>query len=129
MYDEPRSEFAASFLGGSNILRGKALDATHMTFAGRTIACCGAPMVAGAVAAVSVRQHEVELSDEAPSTAGNAVRGRVVRNVFLGSTRDYVVEVADGTQLRVTAAPEHNVVPGAPVWLVLPPGRCRALVG
>ena len=76
VYEEPRSEFTASFLGGSNIIRGKALDATHMTFAGKTIECCGAPMVPGANAAVSVRQHEVQLSAEAPSaSAGNALRG------------------------------------------------------
>jgi iron(III) transport system ATP-binding protein len=53
----------------------------------------------------------------------------VVRNVFLGNTRDYIVEVADGTQLRITAAPGLNLAPGAAVWLLLPPERCRALVG
>jgi iron(III) transport system ATP-binding protein len=129
VYEQPRSEFTASFLGGSNIIRGKALDATHMAFAGTTIECCGAPMVAGSAAAVSVRQHEVQLSAQAPSARGNAVQGTVVRNVFLGSSRDYIVEAPDGTQLRVTAPPERNLAPGAPVWLVLPPERCRALVG
>jgi iron(III) transport system ATP-binding protein len=129
VYDEPRSEFVARFLGGSNIIRGKALDATHVAFAGTTIECCGAPMVPGADAAVSVRQHEVQLSAEAPSASGNAVQGTVVRNVFLGNSRDYIVEAADGTQLRITAAPERNLAPGSPVWLVLPPERCRALVG
>jgi ABC-type Fe3+/spermidine/putrescine transport system ATPase subunit len=29
VYEQPRSEFTARFLGGSNILRGKALDATR----------------------------------------------------------------------------------------------------
>jgi iron(III) transport system ATP-binding protein len=77
---------------------------------------------------VSVRQHEVVLSPEAPAAPGNAVQGTVVRNVFLGSTRDYIVEVADGTQLRITAPPERNLSPGSAVWLLLPPGRCRALV-
>jgi iron(III) transport system ATP-binding protein len=129
VYDEPRSEFTASFLGGSNIIRGKALDATHIAFAGRTITCSGAPMTPGENVAVSVRQHEATLSEETPSVSTNALRGLVVRNVFLGSTRDYIVEVADGTQLRITAPPEQNLAPGAPVWLVLPPERCRALVG
>ena len=105
VYEQPRSEFTASFLGGSNIIRGKALDATHIAFAGTTIECCGAPMVPGADAAVSVRQHEVQLSaDGAVRVAGNAVQGTVVRNVFLGSARDYIVEAPDGTQLRITAA-------------------------
>jgi len=51
----------------------------------------------------------------------------VVRNVFLGATRDYVVEAKDGTQLRITAAPEANFPPGTQVWLTLPPAACRAL--
>jgi iron(III) transport system ATP-binding protein len=76
-----------------------------------------------------VRQHEVQLSEETPAVSANVLRGLVVRNVFLGSTRDYIVEVADGTQLRITAAPGLNLAPGAPVWLLLPPERCRALVG
>jgi iron(III) transport system ATP-binding protein len=100
-----------------------------MAFAGTTIECCGAPMVAGSAAAVSVRQHEVQLSAQAPSARGNAVQGTLVRNVFLGSSRDYIVEAPDGTQLRITAPPERNLAPGAAVWLVLPPERCRALVG
>ena len=37
---------------------------------------------------------------------GSAVEGTVVRNVFLGATRDYIVEARDGTQLRITAPPE-----------------------
>ena len=76
VYDAPRSEFMASFLGGSNIIRGKALDATHMSFAGTTIDCCGAPMVAGADAAVSVRQHEVRLSGDSPRTPSTPSRAR-----------------------------------------------------
>jgi iron(III) transport system ATP-binding protein len=58
----------------------------------------------------------------------NAVRGTVIRNVFLGSTRDYVIEAPDGTQLRITAATEDNFAPGAAVWLKLPPRCCRALL-
>jgi iron(III) transport system ATP-binding protein len=47
--------------------------------------------------------------------------------VFLGATRDYLVEVADGTALRVVTSPDNIVAEGAEVWLTLPPDRCRAL--
>jgi iron(III) transport system ATP-binding protein len=53
----------------------------------------------------------------------------VVRQVFMGGTRDYMVEAKDGTQLRVLAHAEQNIETGAPVWLHLPPERCRALMG
>jgi iron(III) transport system ATP-binding protein len=129
VYDAPRSEFVASFLGGSNILRGKALDATHISFAGTTIACVGAPMAAGSDAAVSVRQHEVRLSGSQPADMVNTFEAKVARNVFLGNARDYIVEARDGTQLRVTADPRESFAPNAIVWVTLPPDRCRALVG
>jgi len=53
----------------------------------------------------------------------------VARQVFLGSSRDYMVEVADGTQLRIVTSAAESIAPGSTVWLHLPPVRCRALVG
>jgi iron(III) transport system ATP-binding protein len=128
VYDAPRSEFVARFLGGSNILRGKALDASHMAFGGASIECRGGPLGPGTDAALSIRPHEVALHAMAPPHAGNVVEGRVVRNVFLGSSRDYVVAINDGTQLRVSAPPELNLAPSQTVWAVLPAQRCRALM-
>jgi len=129
VYDRPRSEFVARFLGGSNILRGKALDATHVSFAGTPIECGGAALSPGAEAAICIRQHDIAMSNHATRpAAANAVRCTVVRNVFLGGARDYLVEAPDGTQLRITASPGQTFAPGASVWLTLPPSRCRALV-
>jgi iron(III) transport system ATP-binding protein len=128
VYDRPRSEFVARFLGGSNIVRGTALDAGHISFAGSPIRCDGASLVPGTETPVSIRQHDIGIAAGRPE-ADNAVAGTVVRNVFLGSTRDYIVEAKDGTQLRVTAAPEEDFAPGAAVWLTLPPQKCRALAG
>jgi iron(III) transport system ATP-binding protein len=130
VYDAPRSEFVARFLGGSNIIRGKALDANHIAFAGATIECQGGPLAPGRDAALSVRPHELQLHAVKPSqVASNAVEGKVVRNVFLGSARDYVVTLNDGAQLRISAPPELNLPLGATVWPVLPVERCRALMG
>jgi iron(III) transport system ATP-binding protein len=128
VYERPRSEFVARFLGGSNIVRGKALDASHVSIAGTSIACTGEPMTAGADVPVSIRQHDIRMSSQSSGDA-NTLPGTVVRNVFLGSTRDYIVAAKDGTQLRITAAPEHDHAPGASVWLMLPPNKCRALAG
>ncbi len=103
----------ARFLGGSNILRGKALDASRVAFAGTAVDCSGGPLVPGADVAMSIRQHDIAISADQPATgAGSAVEGTVVRNVFLGATRDYVVEARDGTQLRITAPPHVDLAPG-----------------
>jgi iron(III) transport system ATP-binding protein len=128
VYEEPRSEFVARFLGGSNIIRGRAVDGSRVRFAGNVIECRGGPLAAGTEVPVSIRQHDIGIAADR-SADGNAVEGVVARNVFLGATRDYIVETREGTQLRITAAPAEDFAPGAPVWLTLPPHKCRALVG
>ena len=53
----------------------------------------------------------------------------VTRQVFLGGSRDYMVELKDGTQLRVVTAADESISEGSAVWLHLPPEKCRALLG
>lgn len=87
----------------------------------------GAKLSAGQNAAVAIRQHDIQLSTQAPQNRDNAVKAVVTRQVFLGASRDYMVETADGTALRVTTPTETAVAKGSEVWLCLPPERCRAL--
>ena len=50
--------------------------------------------------------------------------------VTLVEEKDAVgLEAKDGTQLRVVTSPAENVPQGSPVWLYLPPERCRVLSG
>ena len=51
----------------------------------------------------------------------------MTRQVFLGASRDYMVETPDGTTLRIVTSTETAVPKGTEVWLSLPPERCRAL--
>ena len=127
IYDRPRSEFVARFIGSSTVLKGKALDATHIEVAGTALACTGDPLRAGTAAAISIRQHEISMSAEQGTS--NAIQATVSRHVFLGNSRDYMLELADGTQLRVVTSAEQSVPQGDKVWLHLPPRRCRVLVG
>ena len=87
----------------------------------------GAKLTAGQSAAVAIRQHDIQLSTQAPQTPHNVVKATVTRQVFLGASRDYMVETADGTTLRVVTTTENAVAKGTEVWLTLPPERCRAL--
>ena len=127
IYDRPRSEFVARFIGASNVVKGRAVDASHIAFAGTTLRCSGDALTAGAEAAVAIRQHEITLSPARPTNGDNVVAATVARQVFLGDSRDYMVELADGVQLRVTTPPSASVPQGSPVWLHLPPERCRTL--
>ena len=127
IYDRPQSEFVARFIGASNVIKGTARDDNHVVFGGTTLQVVGAKLSRGKSAAVAIRQHDIQLSTQAPQPSQNAVRATVTRQVFLGASRDYMVETADGTTLRVVTATENAVPQGTEVWLTLPPERCRAL--
>ena len=129
IYDRPRSEFVARFIGSSNVIKGKGLADGRVDFAGIALLCTGEKIVAGAQTAVSIRPHDITLTAKPPSQAENVVPAMVVRQVFLGDSRDYMVEVKDGTQLRTVTAAQENIPQGSAVWLHLPPERCRALSG
>ncbi len=129
IYERPRSEFVARFIGASNVIKGKALDANHIDIAGTALRCSGGKLAAGANSSIAIRQHVIRLWAKKPETTENVVPATVVRQVFLGSSRDYMVEAADGTQLRVVASTAENMPQGASVWLQLPPDRCRVLAG
>ena len=128
IYDRPASEFVARFIGSSNVVKGKGLDATHVDFAGVSLRCVGEKITAGLATAVSIRPHDIKLSATQPPQAENVVPATVTRQVFLGGSRDYMVEVKDGTQLRAVTAPAESIAQGSGVWLVLPPEKCRALI-
>jgi len=127
IYDRPQSEFVARFIGASNVIRGIARDQDHVAFAGATLQVVGAKLNPGDNAAVAIRQHDIQLSTQAPPGPQNVVKATVTRQVFLGANRDYMVETADGTTLRIITSTENPVPRGAEVWLYFPPERCRAL--
>ena len=126
IYDRPRSEFVARFIGASNVIKGKSLDETRIDFAGIALRTGDGRLSPGADAAVSIRPHDIALSASA-AQGDNVIPATVVRQVFLGDSRDYIVEVKDGTQLRVVTAAQDNMPPGSAVWLQMPPPRCHAL--
>src|SRR6476646_8559197 len=85
IYDAPQSAFVARFIGGSNILVGKALDASHVTVGGGTLATTGHGLAKDEKVSVSIRQHEIEIATAA-SPATNQLHAVIGRQVFLGAT-------------------------------------------
>jgi iron(III) transport system ATP-binding protein len=131
VYDRPVSEFVARFIGGTNIVRGAVLDSQHISFAGVTLRCEGVPAPngpgGGGQAVLSIRHHDARLLSAPSVGMGNIVPVTVVRQVFLGGTRDYLVEAADGTQLRVLAPAGQSIATGSTVSLHMPVEHCRVL--
>jgi iron(III) transport system ATP-binding protein len=130
IYDRPRSEFVARFIGSSNVVKGKVLDAERISLAGVPLRCTGGTLAPGGEGAISIRQHDIALYAAKPAEpTENVVAATVTRNIFLGNSRDYVVETADGIQLRIVTSPGDSIARGSSVFIHLPPERCRALVG
>jgi putative spermidine/putrescine transport system ATP-binding protein len=104
LYDRPATRFVASFIGDTNLIEGRMLGIADgiceiQTAAGRIAASTRTPLAAGAAVFVAVRPERVVL---APRQAGGAgVDGIVVEQVFLGTSRKYVVRLADDTELVV----------------------------
>ena len=128
IYQRPNSTFVARFIGGTNILEGTARDASHLAVNGLTLRCGQGTLESGRAAALSIRLHEARLTAQAPPAGSeNVAPATVRRQVFLGASRDYLVELAGGEQLRVATPPELSLPPGSAAWLQLPPERCRGL--
>jgi iron(III) transport system ATP-binding protein len=128
VYERPRTEFVARFLGGTNILKGRRLDATTVECGSVRLQCGDGEFSAGDNAIVSVRHHNIQLDPRPREDALNWARGTVLRQVYLGSHRDYLVELPSGEQVRTVTRPDLAIGRGEPVWLHFPREHCRALV-
>jgi len=131
IYQRPRSEFVARFIGGTNILRGRKIGGDTVDCGAVILRCGQGEPAPGTETAVSVRLHDIALA--AANGAGerqpNDAEGEVIRQAYLGAHRDYLVGLADGQQVRVIAPLAVNVPVGDKVRLRFPPEHCRALAG
>ncbi|UUP18292.1 ABC transporter ATP-binding protein [Nitratireductor thuwali] len=97
IYNHPKSEFAATFLGDANILRGAPTDNGIRLDDGTAIVVSASARVrAGAMASCAVRPERIEIEPYAgpaasdPGTA-NVLMGRVSRRIFTGNSSTYFV--------------------------------------
>src|SRR5690349_18061948 len=62
IYDRPRSEFVARFIGAGNIVKASARDRDHVEVAGTPLRCTGEQIKPGASTPVSIRPHDITIS-------------------------------------------------------------------
>ncbi|MDB5597468.1 MAG: transporter [Hyphomicrobiales bacterium] len=127
IYERPASEFVARFMGGANILTGHALDGHTVDCGGLKLRCANTSSAAGSAIAVSIRQHTIAVTTQRPVDEMNWAAGTVVRSVYLGAHRDYLIELASGERIRAVTSTSNPVENGQAVWAHLPPEFCRVL--
>ena len=131
IYQRPCSEFVARFIGGTNILRGRRIAHDMIDCGGLVLRCGAGELASGGETAVSVRLHEITLTPclevASDGRVPNETSGRVIRRAYLGASRDYLIGLADGQQVRVTAPLDVDVPVGGATRLSFPPQYCRAL--
>lgn len=100
MYDSPRSEFAATFLGDANILRGEATDMGIRMSDGSSITVRTPPRHASGSASCAVRPERIEIAADAATlrpAGGNMLAGRIVKRIFAGNSRTYLIDLKGAT--------------------------------
>ena len=127
VYDEPRSKFVARFIGGSNVLEARHVDGarvqvgSHALEIGRgEFSGPGKPM------AFCVKTHDLELVPGERVEGNNTLPGIVRSQAYLGSHRDYVVDV--GQDVLIAAPAGLDLPAGSKVAVRFPAERCRGLV-
>jgi spermidine/putrescine transport system ATP-binding protein len=112
VYDNPTSEFVATFLGASNLLSGEIVRTeggmvTVATSGGVEIRVptSRVPDLNSSAVKVGVRPEKIDLAPEGSSpTAGcNSLRGRVRVSTFTGVGNQYIVETESGVEVTVYA--------------------------
>ncbi|MGN6571655.1 MAG: ABC transporter ATP-binding protein [Pseudolabrys sp.] len=132
IYNFPRTEFVADFVGSANLIRGRVRgdlatgDALAVESGGQIVHGTSHGRATAGEACLSVRAVHFTLSRERPAGERNVWRASVHRSVFLG----------DLTQVHVTWGERELVVrqsgmqlwqDGQPVWLSVDPRHCVLL--
>jgi iron(III) transport system ATP-binding protein len=136
IYESPATAFVATFVGGTNTLPATLVE-PHL------VECCGArlrvrddfdPATRGPVT-LCIRPHSIEIADLAGDEAlgyrengMNRLAGTVLRQVYLGDSRDYLIDLG-GTSVRVAAPPSTDRTVGSTVHLDVSVEACRVVPG
>ncbi|MDT4947763.1 MAG: spermidine/putrescine transport system ATP-binding protein [Pseudonocardiales bacterium] len=140
VYEHPRTRFVAGFIGTSNLITGRvrAMDGNTALLEAAADECLVVPEAASAGAGVgrdldvTVRPEKIVISEDRPGSGRCAIRGRVAEVVYLGTSTQYAVATAGGTELSVfvqNASDADDIAGrGADVWLSWRPDHSLALV-
>jgi len=139
VYERPRTRFVAGFIGTSNLITGtvERMDGGTAVIATPADEELTAPDADAAGAAVgqaldmTVRPEKIMITRGRPDAGRCAIRGRVSEVVYLGTSTQYAVKTADGSDLLVflqnSSDSEDIAARDQDVWLSWRPEHTLAL--
>jgi iron(III) transport system ATP-binding protein len=127
VYERPNSAFVAKFIGGSNVIRVRHVAGNTVEINGHSLEIGQGEFAGpGKEMSICVKTHDLELLPAEPTVSGNNVLpGVVCSQAYLGSHRDYIVDV--GQEILIGAPADIEVTTGSKVAVRFKAQRCRAL--
>ena len=135
IYELPRSEFVANFIGRTNMFRGQCINVAEAGSMGTVRSEIGdvrchfpAKLGAGENVSFVVRPENIQLRDVNGGPAGdNVVEGKITNRVYLGEIAEYSIDLDGKFQLLVRAPPGNGAKAGDRVRAYLPPEKTIAI--
>ena len=127
VYDAPNSVFVAHFIGCSNVLQARHLDGRAVEVSGHTLEIGSGEFTGrGNPMYICVKTHDLELLPALDTgTVDNILPGVVRGQAYLGSHRNYIVDV--GQEVVIDAPADVDVAVGSSVGVRFRRERCRGL--
>ena len=108
VYNQPATEFVATFLGAANLLKGKVIEAGADSWivelgGGEKVSAKPSPRGHSSEITFGVRPEKIHLvsATEARDASSNMIAGTVAQVVFFGVASQYLIALADGTEVAV----------------------------
>jgi ABC-type Fe3+/spermidine/putrescine transport system ATPase subunit len=136
IYAEPASRFVADFIGVTNLLPVRVVQAIGSDGGGvvetawgasRCIRCrVNAALPVGSDAVVTIRPEDITMSSNVPVDAENVLSGLVMDIIYLGNVLDCRVDV-DGREVRVQLNHDEAPCSGDRIYLTFAADVCHCL--
>jgi ABC-type Fe3+/spermidine/putrescine transport system ATPase subunit len=132
IYEEPRTEFVADFIGLANFIKGifdfdSSGQARVSTDIGQLIVSPAPELRDGEEVLILIRPNSIQLKESSGSDE-NTFNGIIEKEAYLGDKTDYRVRIED-LELRVQMSGPSRFRKGDRVKVHLPTDRCRVIKG
>ena len=135
IYERPRTRFAASFVGKTNLLEGHLNANRELDLGGGLMLPVGedAGHNTNGNALVCLRPHNIQLLPQGAdvgtltATGFRSYTGRVSQQFYFGDAIDYQVDLDQRVSLRVIASPSQKFGVGDAVNVLIHPRHCVAV--